>query len=331
MNVRLAVLFALLSSVAANAAPLPKVVFYGDGYTAVWPLPAGYINAGVAGFSLDGITSSQAAAAFESDVVSQHPAIVHIMVGANNQSDDATFEGNIPNYITDITTMVNEAKAANIKVILGTMIPMTATWGEPVVAMDGALEAYGAANGIRVINYYDALCGCQSSVGGSGIGIGFISTPSGAQPPLQPTALMALAPPNGIDSPGYLPTAAGYSLMIQMAQTAIANLTATLTSGWLQNLTLQTSDYVWPLQNQNTVGPGQVLQFTPIGVYSDGSQHPQVNSNYAGASGTWTTSNPEAMFVTQTGKATALVSGTAIIKYTSPNGVQFSEWIMYIQ
>jgi hypothetical protein len=226
--------------------------------------------------------------------------------------------------------MVNEAKAANIKVILGTMLPMTSTWAEPVVAMDGALEAYGAANGIPVINYYDALCGCQSSVGGTGIGIGFVARPGG-NPTLEPTPLMVAIPPNGVDSPGSLPTAAGYALMTQMAQTAIANLTVTLKSGWLSDLTLSSPNIVWPYPNQNTVGSGQVLQFTPIGLYSDGSQLPQINSSYEGATGTWTSSNPQSMFVSQTGKVTAYSPGTAIIRYTAPNGVQFSEWIMYIQ
>jgi hypothetical protein len=36
------------------------------------------------------------------------------------------------------------------------------------------------------------------------------------------------------------------------------------------------------------------------------------------------------MYVSQTGLAWAITSGTAIITYTSPTGVKFSEWIMYV-
>jgi len=118
--------------------------------------------------------------------------------------------------------------------------------------------------------------------------------------------------------------------MTQIAQTAIANLTAKLKSGYLQDMTLVTPDNPYPYANQNSVSTGQILQFTPVGQYSDGSTHPQLNSSFAGTSGTWTSSNPQAMYVSQTGQAIALTPGTAIIKYTSPNGVQFSEWIMYI-
>jgi hypothetical protein len=37
------------------------------------------------------------------------------------------------------------------------------------------------------------------------------------------------------------------------------------------------------------------------------------------------------IYINQMGWATALSQGTAIIRYTAPNGVAFSEWIMYVQ
>jgi lysophospholipase L1-like esterase len=315
---RLAFLAVLFSSVAASAVTAPpKVIFFGDGYTAAWPLPAGYINEGVPGYNLDGLTSYGALADFQSAVVSQHPAIVHIMVGANDQGDDALYPYEIPGYIDNITTMVNEAKAANIKVILGNISPDFGGWGLPINAFNAALAAYGAANGIQVINYHDALCQCVGSTGGL---FDNISTS---------TEYLALGG-NGVDTPGLLPNAAGYVLMTQMAQTAIANLSLTLKSGYLQDVTLQTADTYEQLANQNQVSPGQVLQFTPVGIYSDGTTHPQLNSSFTGATGTWTSSNPLVMYVSQTGRAWALTPGTAIIKYTSLSGVAFSEWIMYV-
>jgi hypothetical protein len=135
---------------------------------------------------------------------------------------------------------------------------------------------------------------------------------------------------DGIDTPGLIPNAAGYALMTQMAQTAIANITATPKSGYLQDVILGTADTSAGAVNQNTVSGGEKLQFTPVGQYTDGTIHPQNNSNFAGFSGTWTTSNPLVMYVSPTGQAWALTPGTAIIKYTSLSGVQFSEWIMYV-
>jgi uncharacterized protein YjdB len=48
------------------------------------------------------------------------------------------------------------------------------------------------------------------------------------------------------------------------------------------------------------------------------------------ATGTWTSSNPVVMNINQQGLAWALSSGTTIIRYTSPTGVAFSEWVMYV-
>jgi lysophospholipase L1-like esterase len=347
MNVGLAVFLALLSSVAANAqavpsvvrprspnseTPLPKVVFFGDGYTAGWPLPAGsnWINKGVAGIFTAGLTSSEAVAAFESDVVRQHPAIVHIMVGENDaaEANDATYAGTSSQYIDHITTMVNEARAANIQVILGNIAPGTGAVDDAVFTINAALDAYGAANDIQVINYYDALCGCVGSTGGYGIGVAYMTAPQGLveTPLLAPSTATSIQRSDG----GYVPTAAGYRLMTQMAQSAINNLSFKLQSGWLQNVTLLSPDYYQPFPNVNTVSLGQFVQFTPIGLYSNGSQLPFVNNSFPGASGTWTSSNPLVMYVTQTGKVSALTVGTAIIRYRSPNGVPFSEWIMYV-
>jgi uncharacterized protein YjdB len=57
---------------------------------------------------------------------------------------------------------------------------------------------------------------------------------------------------------------------------------------------------------------------------------PFVNDTFAGSSGTWASSSPLVMSVSQTGLAWALAPGTAAITYTSPSGVKFSEWIMYV-
>jgi hypothetical protein len=51
---------------------------------------------------------------------------------------------------------------------------------------------------------------------------------------------------------------------------------------------------------------------------------------FSATAGTWTSSNPLVITIDQTGYGLALTAGTTIIRYTSPNGVAFSEWIMYV-
>jgi hypothetical protein len=215
--------------------------------------------------------------------------------------------------------MVSMAKAANIKVILGIESWQWATATPPYPQqLNSIVAAYGAQNKIPVVDYGDALCQCVSSTGGS-----FSSVPPG---PYMAQEVL-----------GFVPNVAGYALMTQMAQVAILNtLGQTPGGGYLQNTeqSNQSLDVGAPssplLTNVNTVGPGFVVQFTPYGWYNNGLVEPFVNSNYVGSTGTWASSNPLVMNVSQTGLAWALTAGTANITYVSPTGVRFNEWTMTV-
>jgi len=128
-----------------------------------------------------------------------------------------------------------------------------------------------------------------------------------------------------------IPSATGYALMTQMAETAISTMNVSVERGYLQNIQ-QANDNEdnAPTPNVNTVNVGAVIQFTPQALYSNGSVHPMLNSNFAGSSGAWTTSNPLVMYVNQKGLAWSLSPGKAIITYTSPTGVRFNDWVMSI-
>jgi hypothetical protein len=133
-----------------NEAPAPKVVFIGDWITDNWTSAfadnPNWINQGTLDFF--GGNSGGTAARFLADVVSLHPDIVHIMVGVVDeaQQDDALMALTTPDLVNNLNTMVQEAKAANIQVVLG-MEP-------PAVSPENAvIAAYGAANNIHVINY----------------------------------------------------------------------------------------------------------------------------------------------------------------------------------
>jgi GDSL-like Lipase/Acylhydrolase family len=320
--------YLLLSALAslANAATTapPKVVFIGDYITYEWAsafaVNPNWINKGdqVPGTGNSGSTLAR----FQSDVVSLHPATVHIMVGAydgyfvSDQSAIYAFQS----FLSNLDAMVKEAQAANIKVILGTTPPISTNVSGYVTQINAAIAGYAAAHNIPVIDYADLLCGCAS-----------LST---TNPFLlySPAANMLMVQAATVPEPngGILPSTAGYAQMTQLAETAIATVNLTLKSGWLSDVGQGESLGGGGQINVNTVGTPNTVQFTPIGYYSDGSQHPLINTNMQDATGTWTSSNPVVMNVNQQGLAWALSNGTTIIRYTSPTGVAFSEWVMYV-
>ncbi len=307
--------------------PAATVVLIGDWVTYYWNnaylTNPSWINKGVVGNSFGSEGSSSAVLArFQSDVVNLHPAVVHIMLGAvdANTDDDAVFQTTLPTFLANLDAMVKEAKAANIKVILGMEPSSLSTDGEQLEQINSLIANYGATNNVPVINYEGALCGANCS--GNSTAMAYSWT--GESPLLTPNV-------NG-ENLVPLPSSLGYSVMTQMAETGINTLSLTLKSGWLQDVQQGNGNGnpVTATPNVNTVQPSAVVQFTPTGVYSDGSQQILLNPNFQGSNGSWTSSNPLVMYISPSGLAWALSQGTAIIRYTSPSGVNFSEWIMYV-
>jgi lysophospholipase L1-like esterase len=311
-------LSAFFSAFAATTAP--RVVFLGDqityGWTSAFAANKNWINQGVpvVGYPSAG-DSASTLQRFRADVIDLHPAIVHIMIGSADaeEAHDATWRFFGPEFLTALDSMVKEARAAKIQVVLGLEpedISFAGGAAGAAVQINSIIASYGVLNNIPVINYGDALCGCVGSSGATG-------TPS---PYLGGT--------------GGLPTAAGYALMTQMAEATIETMNLKLEGGYLQNV-MQPNDNeegstTTPPSNVNGVGPAAVVQFTPLGHYSGGLTEPLINTNFAGSNGIWTSSNPLVMYINQQGLAWALSPGTAIITYTSPTGVKFSEWGMNI-
>lgn len=336
----LALLLSTFASASAATAAPAKVVFIGDQITYGWAsaLAANpnWIDKGEPGVGFWGATSTAAGvlAAFQSDVVSLHPAIVHILIGPGDadDADDASFELYIPSFLTSLEAIVREAKASDIQVVLGTLPPVLTVSGQ-MTAINSVIANYGAANNIPVINYGDALCGCVSSTeppwtaSANSIGADVFDQYGGGPYLVATTS----------DQPGQyalIPSAAGYAMMTRMAESTIDTIGLKLTSGWLSNVQQQNENEPGaangPTLDVNSVAPAAVVQFTPIGYYSDGSQHPLLATNLQGSTGIWTSSNPVVMSVNQDGLTLALSPGKAIIRYTSPSGVAFSEWIINV-
>jgi lysophospholipase L1-like esterase len=326
----LAAMCGMALSASAATTP-PKVVFIGDFYTYLWSNAfasnPNWINEGADGLGeIEGEeTSDRTLARFQSDVVALHPAVVHIMIGINDADNPSPSSlPGIPAFVvSNLDKMVQEAKAANIKVILGIepTDQIGSAWST-LAAVNSAIANYGAANNIPIVNYGDALCGCVLELGGS----------------LTNAGLSAVYYSTTTDSKdqqygGVIPSATGYGLMSQMAATAIAATTTnpTRTSGYLQDIELPSNGNS-AVSNVNTVVPLANVQFTAYGAFSDGSLHVLNNTNAQGnaINGTWSSSNPLVMSITQQGLALAITPGTANIHFTPNSGTSVNEWTMYV-
>jgi Bacterial Ig-like domain (group 2) len=315
VTITFAMFLSALMAVAASAATTPpKVVFYGDNVTYGWSLPyANWINKGAPTIYTSSAMDS-ALAGFQSEVVSLHPAIVHIMFGETDSEDMSSntsqFYG--PGLLSDAEQMVAEAKAANIQVVFGL---------EPsaLPQLKQLITEYGSYANIPVIDYADALSAPGSQSFATGATNGNYSNVMGTNGYLLPD-------PSGNVWP--VPSQTGYALMTQMAKAVINPLGLKLTGGYLQDSSSwQGTQYT----NINSITLFQEVQFTPYGQYAGSLVVPFINPNYfTAATGTWASSNPLVAQVNQTGHVWALTVGKTNITYTSPTGVKFSEWTMTV-
>jgi hypothetical protein len=147
------------------------------------------------------------------------------------------------------------------------------------------LGQYALANHIPAVNYHDPLCQCAGLADAYGS--------------------MYAIPEQNSPVPVLDPTDAGYTLITEMAQTAIATSGLTIKSGYLSNL-LTTSAFIGtpPSSQVNNVVEGEQVTFTPQAKWSDGVVRPMLDEDYSGLKGTWS-SNPFVMTVNQQGQAYA--------------------------
>jgi hypothetical protein len=320
MRIKLFLLCLFLGlAVSAHAQSTPKVVITGDGPVYQWQQTSQFLankNWIGAGLNLCCYTSSyQVVQDFQTNVINQHPAFVVIEIG---QSDLETIHDPCPigcawaGWAADLQDMVQMAQKANIKIIIGNVLG----YGSNGQNLNVWLDNYAAANNLTVVNFHNALCQCIGPNDGVGPTIG-----SGNQ-------YETIGLQNIVDI-----TPAGFALMTQLTEQAIATYGLTIKSGYLADVTtfgeVNDPEYV-PPSNVNTADAGEIITFTPQAKYSDGVVRPLMAQTYSGIDGTWTSSNPFVMSVDQLGNATAYGPGQATISFRSASGVPFSPWTMTI-
>jgi hypothetical protein len=328
----LACLLSCLLISVAHAQTTPKVVFTGDNFTYAWQQTSqftankNWIGAGIQVGCCFGAGSMNVAEAFQTNVLNQHPAFVHIVTGGSDTSlvRDAIPYGAVwQQWAHAIMDMVGMAQKANIKVILGTL--PTDAGSEPkggdtwtTQEFNSWLQNYGLAKNIPVVNYHDALCECVGS-----------TSPDD-------TIFYTYAVPQDPSSVISVPNGAGYALITQMAQIAVQTYSLTIKGGYLSNVT---DRYGIPSgacgcsgnPQAKNVPQGTILTFMPQATWSDGVTRPMLNSDMNGMKGIWWSTNTSVMQVDQQGKAIAYAPGTATIWFKSASGATFSPWTMTVE
>jgi len=148
------------------AASEDRVVFFGDDITEEWERGTNrffsgkpYVNRGIAGQ-----TTSQMLVRFRQDVVALKPKAVIIQGGGNDIASQLS-PGTEALVADNVRSMIEIAKANNIRVILASATPVCdcvtdQTTMRPqgkLIGLNGALRDLAAETGAVFVNYYAAL------------------------------------------------------------------------------------------------------------------------------------------------------------------------------
>ncbi len=149
--------------------PAPEAVFIGDSITYFWNHaergnPSFFSSHNFLAKGVEGQTSTSVKNRFSGDVISKNPSKVVILCGAN---DFAGNDGSIasPAFVRDnIAAMAESARAAGIKVFIGSVLPCNTFWWAPsvnpadnIIALNSLLKTLCDNNGYTYVNYYDSL------------------------------------------------------------------------------------------------------------------------------------------------------------------------------
>lgn len=183
-----------------------RVVFMGDSITDGWNLEQyfpgkSYINRGIGGQ-----TTPQMLLRFRSDVIDLKPRVVIILAGTNDIAGN-TGTITLEDTARNLTSMVELAKANNIRVVLASVLPvndrvknkegtlLVQTKNRPnekIVAVNDWLKKYTAENNLIYLDYYSATVDEKGTL------------------------------KDGLSYDGLHPNADGYKVMQSLAEEAIA-------------------------------------------------------------------------------------------------------------
>jgi lysophospholipase L1-like esterase len=137
----------------------------GDSITDFWATvdPKFFARADFIDRGISGQTTMQMLLRFRQDVIALKPAVVHIMGGTNDIAGN-TGPMELPAIEANIASMVDLARANDIQVVIGSVLPATHfSWrpgidpGPKIVAFNKWLKSYSQARRLTYVDYYSAL------------------------------------------------------------------------------------------------------------------------------------------------------------------------------
>ena len=142
----------------------PPAVLMGDSITDFWlQVSPGLFAGGIVDRGISGQTCGQMVARFYQDVVRLRPRVVQIMCGTNDVA------GNMgptspEEFANSILAMVDMARANNIAVVLGTILPAGSfSWrtgyrpASQIIALNGWLRDLAQQRGLVLADYHAAM------------------------------------------------------------------------------------------------------------------------------------------------------------------------------
>ena len=142
-----------------------RVVFMGNSITEGWSFldKDFFINNQFVNRGIGGQTTPQMLIRFKPDVVNLNPKAVVILAGINDIAEN-TGPVTIENIAENIISMVEIAKANNIKVLICSTLPaIDFTWspgmepGPKVIKLNSILKNYCDSNNIPYVDYFSAM------------------------------------------------------------------------------------------------------------------------------------------------------------------------------
>lgn len=143
-----------------------RVVFFGNSITELWPMrsAAFFTDNGFIGRGISGQTTYQFLSRFREDVVELHPALVVINAATNDVAENS-HKYDAEKTMGNIKSMVEIAKANNIKVILTSTLPCSSFgWNteitdapEKIADLNDRIKAYAKEQKIPYVDYYSSM------------------------------------------------------------------------------------------------------------------------------------------------------------------------------
>ena len=160
-------------SVPQPAAGENRVVFMGDSITDAWPQPrygTFFTGKPYVGRGISGQTTPQMLVRFRPDVINLRPKVVVILAGTNDIAGNTGFLTN-EEIQGNLASMAELAKANGIRVVLSSILPVSAYHQAPLApmaqtslrpmsrirAINDWMKKYAAENGHVYLDYFSAM------------------------------------------------------------------------------------------------------------------------------------------------------------------------------